>query len=274
MASPGCGSFSLSRVGVLFLAVVLAGAAGRAEPPALAPTPEGHLRASILVYHRFGPVAADAMTVRTETFRSQLRFLHEHGYTVVRLRSLIAALRGTETLPPRAVVITVDDGHRSVMTEMWPVIREYGLPVTLFIYPSAISNASYAMTWDQLALLNASGLIDIESHTYWHPNFNVERRRRTQDDYRAFARTQFCKAAAVLRTKAGATPDLLSWPFGIVDEQLYPLARECGYTAGVTLAGRLVTGREDVMALPRFLVTDGAVGRRFEAMLPTPEVTR
>ena len=37
------------------------------------------VRASILVYHRFGPVVADSMTVRTATFRWQLEYLREHG---------------------------------------------------------------------------------------------------------------------------------------------------------------------------------------------------
>jgi peptidoglycan/xylan/chitin deacetylase (PgdA/CDA1 family) len=47
-------------------------------------------------------------------------------------------------------VITVDDGHLSVVREMLPLVREFNVPVTLFIYPSAISNASYALTWEDL----------------------------------------------------------------------------------------------------------------------------
>ena len=50
------------------------------------------LRASILVYHRFGPVVADSMTIRTSTFRSQLQYLKDHGYRTVPLRVLVAYL--------------------------------------------------------------------------------------------------------------------------------------------------------------------------------------
>jgi Polysaccharide deacetylase len=49
--------------------------------------------------------------------------------------------------------------------------------VTLFVYPSAVSNAAYALTWEQLRELQATGLVDIQSHTYWHPNFREEKRR-------------------------------------------------------------------------------------------------
>ena len=45
------------------------------------------------------------------------------------------------------------------------------------------------------------------------------------------------------------------------------IARESGYVAGLTLDRRFVDGGDDLMALPRFLVTDSA-GAAFAAMLP------
>jgi len=88
------------------------------------------------------------------------------------------------------VAITADDGHRSVFTVMKPLIERERIPVTLFSYPSAISNASYAMTWEQLAALKATGLFSIESHSYWHPNFRKEKRRLSADTYRKFVELQ------------------------------------------------------------------------------------
>lgn len=107
------------------------------------------------------------MTVRTAIFRWQLEYLKQHNHPVIPLRALVSYLRGEAPPPPRgAVAITVDDGHQSVFRAMAPVVREYGIPVTLFIYPSAISNAPYAMTWDQLDRLRQTGLFDIQPHTY------------------------------------------------------------------------------------------------------------
>lgn len=79
-------------------------------------------------------------------------------------------LQGRGQLPPR-VAITVDDGHGSVFTEMKPVAERFGIPVTLFIYPSAISNAPYAMTWEQLRELKATGLFEIEIAHLFAPQF-------------------------------------------------------------------------------------------------------
>ena len=235
------------------------------------PQPETHaaIRASILLYHRFGPLAKDPMTVRRGTFRSQLDYLKQHGYPIIPLATLVSYLLGRGPEPPaRAVIITADDGHESVFTEMLPLVREYHVPVTLFIYPSAISNASYALTWDQLAALNRTGLFDIQSHTYWHPNFNTERRRLSSAAYRAFVTMQLVKPRTVLREKLGIDADLLAWPFGIYDDELIAMARESGYMAGFTLERRLVTPRDQIMALPRLLISDSASGRAFASMLP------
>lgn len=241
---------------------------GHTSTPDPAAAAEGpHI--SILVYHRFGPVVKDTMTVRTATFRWQLAYLGEHGYPIIPLRALIAYLLGDAPAPPsRSVVITVDDGHESVFTEMLPIVSELHVPVTLFVYPSAISNASYAMTWEQLDALHRTGLFDIESHTYWHPNFRTEQKRRSPTAYRAFATLQLVKSREVLRGRLGVDADLIAWPFGIYDDALVAMAREAGYIAGFTLERRIVTEREKVMAFPRFLVTDSASGSRFAAMLP------
>ena len=237
-----------------------------ARPPQQVPVA---VEASILLYHRFGPVVKDPMTVRTATFRAQLDYLRQHRYPVIPLRTLVSTLVGQGPAPPlRAVVITADDGHSSVFTEMLPIVHEYHVPVTLFIYPSAISNASYAMTWGQLAELHRTGLFDIQSHTYWHPNFNIERRRLSPAAYRSFVTMQLVKSRTVLREKLGVDADLLAWPFGIYDDDLIAIARESGYVAGFTLERQLVTTHERIMAVPRFLVLDSASGRAFAPMLP------
>ena len=140
--------------------------------------------------------------------------------------------------------------------------------MTLFIYPSAISNASYAMTWKQLEALRGTGLFDIQSHTYWHPNFKTEQRRLSPTAYRTFVSMQFNKPRTVLKDKLGVKADLLAWPFGIYDDELIGMASDAGCIAAFTLDRRLVTTRERIMALPRFLVTDRATGRAFTSMLP------
>ncbi|MGA7870656.1 MAG: polysaccharide deacetylase family protein [Candidatus Binatus sp.] len=229
--------------------------------------------ATILVYHRFGPVVADSMTVTTAVFASQLQYLHDNGYTVVPLHDVVNFATGHGELPPRAVAITADDGHRTVFSDMRPLIERYRIPVTLFIYPSAISNASYAMTWEQLAELKATGFFSVESHTYWHPNFHIEKRRLSAKEYTKFVDSQLGKSREILERRLGGHVTMLSWPFGIFDDELIAAARKSGYGAAFSIDRRKVVRGDNVMALPRFIVTNGDIGQRFESLLPTQTPT-
>jgi peptidoglycan/xylan/chitin deacetylase (PgdA/CDA1 family) len=230
------------------------------------------VRVPILAYHRFGPVVADTMTVTTRTFVSHLEYLAEHGYTVIPLRRLVDARRGAAPPPPpRAVVITADDAHRSVYEEMYPLVRRFAVPVTLFVYPSAVSNADYALTWDQLRELRDSGLFDIQSHTYWHPNFRREKARLSPDAYEQLVATQLERSRDRLARELGARIDLLAWPFGIHDAELAALAARAGYVAAVTLDARPSTPADDLMALPRYLMTEQVRGAAFARLVAAGE---
>ena len=213
-------------------------------------------RIPIFVYHRFGSIAADSMTITVALFEAHLKHLRDNGYQVIPLRQLVEhRLNGAPELPARAVVITADDGHRSDYTHMLPLVRLYRLPVTLFIYPSAISNADYAMTWGQLSELKQTGLFDIQSHSFWHPNFKDEKRRLKQDEYEKLVRTQLVKSKETLEKKLQTHIDMLAWPFGIFDDELIEKASEAGYKAAFTIEGRHATPGDSIMALPRYLVT-------------------
>jgi peptidoglycan/xylan/chitin deacetylase (PgdA/CDA1 family) len=221
----------------------------------------------ILVYHRFGPTVADSMTVTTQVFESQLAAIRHGGYRVIPLRELVNAILSGGSLPSHSVVITADDGHESIYTEMLPRLMSYGFPGTLFIYPSAISNAKWAMTWPQLIELEKNGLFDIESHTYWHPNFKIEKRRLSEAAYRDFVDSQLRHSKAVLEKKLCKRIDMLAWPFGIYDGSLMEEATHAGYRAGFSLDRRSVKASDRPMAFPRYLMTDSERGTVFEELL-------
>ena len=165
------------------------------------------------------------------------------------------------------MVITADDGHRSIYTDMAPLLKSNGLPATLFIYPSAISNAKWAMTWRDLEDLQATGLFDIQSHTYWHPNFRHEQKRLAPGAYQQFVDWQLDRSKEVLQEKLHGKVDMLAWPFGIYDDWLMDEARKCGYQAAFTMQRHPASASDPMMMLPRFLVTDSDRGAVFERLL-------
>ncbi|MGA3303604.1 MAG: polysaccharide deacetylase family protein [Methylovirgula sp.] len=222
----------------------------------------------ILAYHRFDPATPGPTTVTNAAFARQLEWLAAHHYKIVPLRAVVEGLTGkTPPVAAPAVAITADDGHRSVYTELFPIIKKEHIPVTLFIYPSAISHASYALTWDQLKEMHDSGLVDIESHTYWHPDFRKERARQSPEKYRAFVDDQLARSKSVLEDKLGIKVDMLAWPFGIVDPELETSAKRAGYVAAFGFNGGVAAPGGDLFDLPRIPMSNAAQGASFGAML-------
>ena len=229
----------------------------------------------ILLYHRFGATVVDGMTITTAVFESQMKYLHDNRYTVIPLRQLVDHYHGKAPAPkPKSVVIVEDDAHKSVYSDMLPVIRKYGYPVTIFAYPSAISNAKYAMTWDQLRELKKTGLFDIQSHTYWHPNFKKERKKLPGPALDQLVMTQLFKSKARLETELGGHVSMLAWPFGIYDDYLIGKAKEAGYESTFTIDRHHATSADQVMKLPRYLLVNADSGKAFVQLLEGSAVKR
>jgi len=222
----------------------------------------------ILLYHRFGPSVADSMTITSAVFESHLEYLRKNGYTVIPLRQLVNYYRRKGPPPPKkSVVIVVDDGHKTVYTDMLPLVKRYHIPVTLFLYPSAISNASYAMTWDQLREIKKTGLFDLQGHTYWHPNFKKEQKKLNPANYEKFVEMQLKKSKERLEKNLDVNVDMLAWPFGIYDDWLIAKAAEAGYTAAFTIERYHASRFDNVMKIPRYLLNYADKGKVFERIL-------
>jgi peptidoglycan/xylan/chitin deacetylase (PgdA/CDA1 family) len=222
----------------------------------------------ILAYHRFGPVLADSMTVTTRVFESHLKHIQENGYRAILLKDLLEVYLRNGTLSnSRLVGLTADDAHISVYTTVLPLIKKYRIPMTLFVYPSAVSNASYAMTWDQLRELKATGLFDFQSHTYWHPNFNKEKKRLAPEEFEKLVEMQLRKSREKLEKELNVRVNMLAWPFGIHDPWLMKKAAEAGYAAAFTIEGYASCKEDHPMAIPRYLMVDSDRGKAFERII-------
>jgi len=228
------------------------------------PAVSQEVRVPILLYHRFGPTVADGMTITTPVFESHLKYLRDNGYKVIPLRQLVDWYQKKGPAPaPKSVVIVEDDAHKSVYSDMLPLAKKYNVPVTVFIYPSAVSNAKYAMTWDQIRELKKSGLFDFQSHTYWHPNFKRDRKKMNTQDYEKSVVTQLTKSKAKIEKELGGKVDMLAWPFGIFDDYLLKKAADAGYVATFTILAHHAASADSVNKLPRYLLINSDQGKAF-----------
>ncbi len=222
----------------------------------------------ILLYHRLGPTVADGMTMKTSVFEEHLKYLRDNGYRVIPLRQLVDwYLKKGPPPPAKSVVIVEDDAHKSVYTDMLPLVKKYNVPVTVFVYPSAISNAKYAMTWDQIRELKKTGLFEFQSHTYWHPNFKKDRRKMTPAEFDKSVTMQLAKSKARIEKELGVKVDMLAWPFGIYDDDLLRRAAAAGYISTFTIERHHASASDSVTKLPRYLLINADQGKAFAQIL-------
>lgn len=221
----------------------------------------------ILCYHNFNPTVPGSMTMTPQKFEGQMKWLKNNGFTFIPLKEAVEYLQGKrDSLPPKPIVITIDDGWKSVYTYIPSVAKKYNIPMTLFIYPETISHGKNAMTWDELKELQNTELFDIQSHTYGHPNFKQEKKRLSSEAFEKYVKKELVESKKILEEKTGKKITLLAWPFGIYNDYLEQQAKEAGYDMAFSIDFRTANRSFRPMAQPRFMIVDGLTKKTFEGI--------
>jgi peptidoglycan/xylan/chitin deacetylase (PgdA/CDA1 family) len=99
------------------------------------------------MYHNFGePAGGDdpaRLFVEPETLRRQLALLRKRGWRALNLDEFLSALNG-DLDPGRSFLLTIDDGHESVLRHAAPILAEARVPSVLFVPPAALGGP---VTW-------------------------------------------------------------------------------------------------------------------------------
>jgi len=119
-------------------------------------------------------------TVTLRSLAMHFDWLRANGYRVVSLDDVVAAQRVERPLPPRAVLLTFDDGYRSFYTRVYPLLIAFKYPAVLSVvgsfldvpprgqvrYGTALVAREDFVSWEQLREMQRSGLVEVGSHTY------------------------------------------------------------------------------------------------------------
>lgn len=233
------------------------------------------LNIPIVLYHNLNPTVPGSMTLTPQKLEAELTLLKNHGFTFIPLKEAVAYLQGQRAeLPPKPVVITADDGWESVYTYMYPIVKKLNIPVTLFIYPESISSGKNFLSWNQLTELKNSGLFDIQSHTYSHPNFKIAKRTLSAAAYERFVQKELSSSKKILEEKLGIKVTLLAWPFGIYNEYLENEAIKAGYAMAFTIGYHTANRSFKSMEQPRFMIVDTLADSTFKIIVNSAGNTR
>lgn len=182
----------------------------------------------ILMYHVLGDPPAGApfpqLYVSRAEFAGQMRWLARHGYTAVTLRAVWGHWHGRASLPPRPVVVSFDDGYRSVAQAALPVLRERGWPGVLNL---AVKNLRVrgGISERQVRRLIAGGW-EIDAHSLTHPDLTtLDERRLTRE---------IAGSRRALQRLFGIPVDFFCYPGGRYDARVIAVVRAAGFLAATT----------------------------------------
>ncbi len=187
------------------------------------------------------------------SFRAQIAWLASQGYQALTARQAAALLR-QEEVPPRSVVITFDDGFRSVSEAAFPILSEYGFPAVVFCAAGYVGKtcgweraagipAWEMMGWEDLAVLAAQGW-EIGGHTVSHAHLT-----RLPP---AAARQEIEEGRDMLEQGLGKEVVSFAYPYGECNRECAVLAAQAGFVSAWTMTPTINYHGGDPFTLGRF----------------------
>lgn len=225
----------------------------------------------ILTYHRTAPWPRGCYrteTVHPDRFREQIAGLQSRGFIVWPLSRVVAASASGSPIPPRTVVITFDDGFRSVYTYAWPILKELNAPATIFLCTGYLDgtdpfpfddwgrknrdgvpvDAYRPLTTAQCLEMAQDELIEFGAHSHTHEDF-----RGRPDEFREDVQ----KCVDILRSMFLVNDLTFAFPVGsphrgFTSPELTEAAKSTGVTCGLTTECTWVKPSSDPFHWGRF----------------------
>jgi len=209
-------------------------------------------------------IDADQYAISTARLIEHFTWLRINGFTVVSIDDILAARRGEAQLPDRAVLLSFDDGFRSVATHVLPLLELFDYPAVVSIVTDWIENdpgviqagrqltRNDFMSWDQVRMLAGHELVEIASHSHamhqgivGNPAGNEQPAAVTAlyrdgeyeslPAYRERVTGDLARSVQLIERHTGQRPRVMTWPFGAYNEITLEIAAELGMETTLTL---------------------------------------
>lgn len=184
------------------------------------------LSVPIILYHDID--GKGDYSIDCEVLRNHFQILKDSNVKVIPLSELVDRLYNPEPFDEKVAVITFDDGYLSAYTLLLPIVKEYGYPVTLFVYTDNISSKSNTrMTWKRLKKMEESG-IEIECHSISHADLEALSSKDTSGSRRILFEEIYL-SKRITELYMDKKIKFFAFPYGRYNLELIGMCRNSGY---------------------------------------------
>ena len=236
--------------------------------------------------------------VRASDLGAQFAWLKANGYQPVSVDAIVAARNGGLALPPKAVLLTFDDGLKDVYTRAFPLLKLFKYPAVIALvgtwldvpagklvdYDNTPRPREQFVTWDEVREMQASGLIEVATHAYnlhhgilANPQGNTEpaaitrlytnRRYESDSEYLARIRNDLASSSQLIARQTGKAPRILVWPYGRSNLAGQQIARELGMSITFTLEDGSTNAATPLIQTRRYLVENSPSLQEFAELM-------
>jgi peptidoglycan/xylan/chitin deacetylase (PgdA/CDA1 family) len=182
---------------------------------------------SILTFHDIAN-RSSVISFSAQIFRQGMAQLHENGYRTLSLIDAANCLLQNEPFPARSVVITFDDGYRSVYEEAFPVLQRYGMSATVFL---TVGKADAANSRESLPSLEGRSMLSWRSiremhnygimfgaHTMTHPDLT----HLPMDE----VKQEILASKEIIENALGTSVSTFAYPYGRYNDLVREIVKQ------------------------------------------------
>ena len=215
----------------------------------------------ILLYHHIGISPSGSLYyVSPYAFEQQMYLLRQWGYQTISVEMMIAAIKGGGLLPPRPIILTFDDGSKSVLSTALPIMQKYNFTGTVYLVNNYVGAANF-LSVDDIHQLYEAGW-EVGSHSITHTDLTIESVDQEKEIVESRLRLQRQLDLPILT---------FAYPYGAYDVDSVEIVRFAGYIGAVGLGPSTRQGNKNLYYLYRRDIQANYDIQKFASFLPWQE---
>jgi|GEM_PF-1213416 len=218
----------------------------------------------IVALHGIEPQQQGRYELSTSDFEQLCKVIVSYGYKTITFMDLLDYIEGKKMLPEKPVIITSDDGYQNIYTHAYPILKKYGLKMTVFLATGLIAAEEGQrrmnefdfdvpevprrpmLIWPEVIEMAENGL-EFQSHGVTH--------RRIGEIPLEDAYFEITRSKADIEENLLNTCLFISWPHNSYSDEVLAMLPGAGYSAAVTYKGGIENIKTmDIYAIKRIQV--------------------
>lgn len=240
----------ITIIAVILCVFLLLGSIFNIAVPNISASVNPGITVRVIMYHQIcnNPSVLGDYAITPELLREDFEYMKNNNIHPVSFAQLTKYVKSGEALPENPVVITFDDGERSFITKVLPLLNEYGFSANINIVGSLMelytkngeTDDRYAyLNADDIKLLSREPLVEIGYHSY---NLHSLSNRRgmgriygeTDLDYEKLILDDINRFNKLFESLTGTKTAIAAYPYGIRNDTLQEILKGNNFTITLT----------------------------------------